>query len=320
MEKRKLPTDFSFKNLFGPKLPGEIDQGGYPYFAGIDRRPFQADGQGFNLINALWLSECSLLVYVREPQVVKDTLIQTGFLGVECFNFDVEGSQAFVAHNDQVIIVCFRGTEAQEPKDVWHDIQFIPVQSGQSGKSWSAGQTRKSGIVHKGFKDAIDAVWGQMEAYLRSITKGQKVWFTGHSLGAAMAILGADRYDGVQGVYTFGSPGVGDDDFIDDYPVASNTFRFVNNNDAVTRAAPEILGQNIFGHVGQLIYIDHQGHLHDQTSGWSIWKDGLLGFFSQLKDSMKSSIQTGRLDQLPLDNLTDHSPINYCIHIWNNLE
>jgi hypothetical protein len=135
-----------------------------------------------------------------------------------------------------------------------------------------------------------------------------------------MAILAADQYDTAQGVYTFGSPGVGDDDFINDYPVPANTFRFVNNNDGVTRAAADLLGKNIFGHVGQLIYIDHLGHIHDQTSGWAIWKDGLLGFFSQLSNSVKSSIQTGRFDQLPIDNLTDHSPINYCIHIWNSFQ
>lgn len=321
MEKRTIPADFSFTNLFAPKPPGKINEGGYPYFSGIHERPFQAGMQGLSLVNALWLAECSLLVYVRDPETVQSTLRGAGFSDATCFRFDQKGAQSFVAHNDDIIVVCFRGTEVEERKDVWHDIQFIKVDSGQAGKQWSTGRARTGGGVHKGFKDALDQVWDEMAEHLSNIHTGQKVWITGHSLGAAMAVLAADRYDSAQGVYTFGSPGVGDDDFIHDYPVTANTFRFVNNNDGVTRAAPEILGSNIFGHVGQLIYIDHDGHLQDETNtgGWSIWLDGVMGFFSHLEDSMKSAIQSGRIDQLPLDNLTDHSPLHYCIHIWNSI-
>jgi hypothetical protein len=175
MEKRNLPTNFSFENLFGPKLPGELHEGGYPYFTGIAQQPFQADGQGLNLINALWLSECSLLVYVREREVVEETLQKAGFGEVRCFNFDRQGSQSFVTHNDEIIIVCFRGTEVQELKDVWHDVQFVPVPSGQAGRKTSTGQVRRGGTVHKGFKDAVDNVWAEMETYLNEVHEGQKV-------------------------------------------------------------------------------------------------------------------------------------------------
>ncbi len=134
-----------------------------------------------------------------------------------------------------------------------------------------------------------------------------------------MAIVAADRYEGTHGVYTFGCPGVGNDEFIDNYPLPSNTFRFVNNNDVVPRVASELFGHNIFGHVGQFIYLDCEGKCHTQVSRLEIFLDRALGSISHLDDSMKGFIQAGRFDQLPLDQLIDHSPIHYCIHIWNNV-
>ncbi len=96
MNKRMLPKDFSFKSLFAPKPPGEIIQGGYPYFAHRDRLPFQVDSVGLSLSNALWFSECSLLVYVEDENLVTQTFEETGSLEVKCFNFQDQGSQAFI--------------------------------------------------------------------------------------------------------------------------------------------------------------------------------------------------------------------------------
>ena len=317
MLKRELPRNFSFGNLFGQKLPGKLPEK-YPYFADTVDLKFQEDSDEFNIVNAWWLAEAALLAYVREENIVDQCLKEVG-LQAKCFNFDIQGTQCFVAHNDKVIIVCFRGTEVEEPKDVWNDINFRPVDSGQAGNTFVGGRIRIGGLVHRGFKEALGQVWVQLEEYLRGIHLGQKVWFTGHSLGAPIAILAADRYDGTQGVYTFGSPGVGDDNFINDFPVKNNSYRFVNNNDVVTRVAPELFGQNVFGHVGQLKYIDRNGDIHDELSGWALWMDGVAGFFSHLGDAAKQTIKQGSFDQLPVDHLTDHAPINYAIHIWNKL-
>ena len=67
---------------------------------------------------------------------------------------------------------------------------------------------------------------------------------TGNSLGAALATLAADRYGNVQGVYTFGSPKVGNDVFKEKFIV--KTYSIVNNKDIVTRVPPP----GIYKHVG----------------------------------------------------------------------
>ena len=77
---------------------------------------------------------------------------------------------------------------------------MILTESGQGGK------------VHRGFKHALAEVWEEkgLFEYIKSRdTSNRTIWFTGHSLGAALATLAANRYGKAQGLYTFGSPAWG---------------------------------------------------------------------------------------------------------------
>ncbi len=81
------------------------------------------------------------------------------------------------------------------------------------------------------------------------------LWITGHSLGGALARLSAAyaRQAGVpvQGIYTFGSPRMGDRGFKQEYTqngLAEKTYRMINNHDPVPRVPPPIL----YMHVGAL--------------------------------------------------------------------
>ncbi|MCX5893209.1 MAG: lipase family protein, partial [Deltaproteobacteria bacterium] len=91
--------------------------------------------------------------------------------------------------------------------------------------------------MHRGFQAALDEVWERLHDYLEGKENARRtVWFTGHSLGAALATLAASRYGKVRGLYTFGSPRVGDLDFKQAFLVP--TYRFVNHDDLVTRVPP----------------------------------------------------------------------------------
>lgn len=91
---------------------------------------------------------------------------------------------------------------------------------------------------------------------------------TGHSLGAALALLctanhgfiaGDQIYKSVNGTYLFDSPRVGNKDFEQKLEADSRTriFRFVNNNDLVTRVPPRSFG---FSHVGKFLYFSEDGN------------------------------------------------------------
>ncbi|MBF0187398.1 MAG: hypothetical protein HQL50_05685 [Magnetococcales bacterium] len=79
-------------------------------------------------------------------------------------------------------------------------------------------------------------------------------------------------------MYTFGCPRVGDRQFADLYrdTLGERTYRYVNNNDAVTRLPPAALG---YRHVGQLRYIDHRGRIksEQELTWWDRIKYQILG-------------------------------------------
>ena len=133
-----------------------------------------------------------------------------------------------MASTDTLAIVGFRGTEITHLEDDLSDAEAKLV-------VWSTG-----GRVHQGFAGALESVWQPLQAYLASLRR-EAVWFTGHSLGAALATLAAVRWKSlggdVGGVYTIGSPRVGDGEFADTFEPAlsGRCFRYVNGNDGVTQ-------------------------------------------------------------------------------------
>jgi triacylglycerol lipase len=294
LKPKPIPTDYSFENLFAPNTE-------YKYFENSSDHPFRFASNKFQMVNAWWLAEASLLAYVRDDDFVRNSLAGAGLYNVEFFK--KEGTQSFVAHNTDFIVVCFRGTEVDDVQDIVTDAKFILVDSEQGGK------------VHMGFKDAVDLVWEDMKEYIENIKSdsgsGQTVWFTGHSLGAALAVIAADRYGDVHGVYTFGSPRAVDEDFVDDYYAC--TYRFTNNNDIVTMIPPPIL----YRHVGMVKYIDGKGHIHDNPQKWYKKIDQFNGHFSHFINVL-GSWRTGAFDSIPSDNINDHAPIYYVVKIWNN--
>ena len=89
------------------------------------------------------------------------------------------------------------------------------------------------GKVHGGFQQEVDDLWMEIVKELEhndQLKVRKDVYFTGHSLGAAMATISATRYQPHE-LFTFGSPRVGGKRFIKN--IKCNHYRFMNNNDIV---------------------------------------------------------------------------------------
>lgn len=120
-----------------------------------------------------------------------------------------------------MLVVVFRGTEKCYA-DIKTDLKANLVQA------------RDGGRVHAGFMEAFQRV----EARLRKAIGGQHklpVYFTGHSLGGALALIAA-RYvgsDSTGATYTFGCPRVADDGFYRNMKIP--VYRVVNGADGVAR-------------------------------------------------------------------------------------
>lgn len=198
----------------------------------------------------------------------------------QCDFIDRDGSQAYLFENQHDCVVAFRGTEPNEWNDLKADIDAISVAAETIGR------------VHRGFKKEVDDLWPVIEQ--RLIRNQKTLWFCGHSLGGAMAAICAGRCylshikSMPQALYTFGSPRVGNNRYVNH--VKLEFFRWVNNNDIVTHVLPAWLR---YRHTGQEVYINAYGRVREMT-GWQRSKDRWRGFVMGIK-------------QGKIDNFADHS-------------
>jgi hypothetical protein len=296
--KKQIP-EITFKNLSPPYKD-------YAYFEAHREYPFQYNSTQFNLINAWWLAEISTLVYADED-FVRLRFEKAGLGKVKFFNKD--STQCYVASNDKFAVVAFRGSEIWKREGKF-DLGKIFADLGADVDIWLT-DWQQGGKVHRGFKNALEEVWTDLYAYIQPLQeKGCKIWFTGHSLGAALATLAADRYPHAQGLYNYGSPRVGDDKFKENFKVTS--FRMVNNSDIATRVPPP----GFYEHVGELRYIDGNGTIHTQL----IKKERRS---NQPRDELygqdSSEEEKSSFSGFVPEAFRDHVPLLYTIHIWNKI-
>ena len=299
---KKEPPKITLKNLSPPFTS-------YAYFKDVELFPFQYDATSFSLTNAWWLAEISTLVYSDEA-FVRQQLARVGLDDVTFF--DKSSTQCFVAGNGRFAVVAFRGSEIwKRDKKIDFRRIFADLAADVDVRlsSWERG-----GSVHQGFKRALEEVWSDIFPVIKGMkTQGCKIWMTGHSLGGALAILAADRYRNVQGVYTYGAPRVGDRSFRSHFSLPA--YRIVNGSDIVTH----VPARGIYRHVGDLKLIDPVGKLHDQPFD----DDDGDGPFSSpnkyiLSRNPEANHRAATRGFIPAP-IRDHVPVLYSVFLWNSL-
>lgn len=163
-----------------------------------------------------------------------------------------KGADAYVLENDTDMVIVCRGTEVKQISDIKADLSISKT-------------TTAHGKLHIGFNHYVDKIWiSILSRGVDAKKANKKVWFTGHSLGAAMATIMAYRfanYDMVptpSGLFTYGSPRVGDRTFINYFnTLPFEHHRWVNDGDVVTKIpfAP------LFYHCGTMHHIDSKGNV-----------------------------------------------------------
>lgn len=293
------------------------------YFEGWEAHPFRAGAAEFDPVNAWWLAEASMLAYADAEFIAealaKSRLTASGF-AVECFARG--GTQCFVLNGGGAALVAFRGTQVDDfwatVVDVATDAQFILVSDGAGGR------------VHKGFLQALGQVWGDLREHLRRVMGASgtppPVWFTGHSLGGALATLAAERAArelgaSVGGLYTLGAPRVGNGGFkarLDALGLGAKTFRVVNDRDVVARVPPGLL----YRHVGRLRLIDAGGRLRRTGAESAAAARGPLP--RKVLEAFRAApffASSLRRFKIPVPKpLADHAPVYYAVHLWNSFQ
>ncbi len=265
-----MPTITTWHDLLHP---GDATD----FFARRRLLPFDTVTEDYSPANALWLAELSRLIYRHDteednppPHPTRSSfLAHAGFRQLQFFNAPGTGTQSMLvesAGTPPYAVLVFRGTE-QVLKDFITDIEIGLLSLAPNEFD-----------VHAGFANALDSVWQAIVIALAQLTC--PVFYTGHSLGAALATLAATRRV-PQTVYTFGSPRVGNQALVDSLngiPI----YRVVDDRDIVATLPSEALG---FRHAGT----EHRLLEQNSQSGFT-WLSCIFN---------------------PSKKLADHAPINY---------
>jgi len=280
-----MPYDFSREALYHPEAR--------PVFVGAERvssfqaddRGFQAADRGFVLTNAWWLANASHLAYFDRDRLEPE-LSRVGWR-LAAF-FGGESTQAFLAVSDGFGVLAFRGTEADQLADlkVDADIRLATF----------AGEAK----VHRGFLSGLDQVWPEVDRALQALD-GLPVWYTGHSLGAALAALAAARREPAA-LFTFGSPRVGNPAF-GRLCAGLSAYRLVNCCDL----APTLPGRPLgYRHVGQHLFITSRASLLTAPSTWRRLVEKLLGLARYAL-----TVPWLRRGMVGARSFADHAIVNY---------
>lgn len=297
---RPLPRDLSRRTLFLPDPE-------YPYFKDGERHPFRGGSRGFDRRNAWWLGEMAMLAYVPGADLIRGALERAGFRVVELIEAAAGSrwnTRCIWAEHEDFAVACFRGTEPGDPRDYVTDLQVMTVAL--------RGKVR----VHRGFRDAFEAagVADRLGEKVGAWTEaGRPVWVTGHSLGAALATLAGHRFREVAGVYSLGAPRVGNEEFW--RSIHTPVYRVVNHVDFVTMIPAAVPGQ--YTHGGELKYIDSGGRLHEDVRMPGVVADRLYWPGPRWAE-VAGRWMKGERDQIPMRSISDHSPLHYALHLWNN--
>jgi triacylglycerol lipase len=289
---------------------------------------FSADAPDFTLENAkamMWLSQ---LAYETDDGKKIKRILEQRF-GLEVLDFDtneiLDGlfrrkACFIVASGHGATFVAFAGTDPLKPQDIITDLSAIPTSEG----------------LHRGFDKAVQSVRSRVEDAIR---KGgvQPLFFTGHSLGGALATIAAmrardDNFQ-VTAVYTFGGARAGDQQFFNRYglDLRNRTFRLVHGKDIVPSVPPSsrggLLGSLLgdFHHVGRLLHCQQRSTFAGPaptSSGGNEPDDFVVAGFNALLNivgHMPSLKLLEQLDPRTLDDpnndlpeqIRDHVPASY---------
>lgn len=180
------------------------------------------------------------------------------------FFLDHDDTQAYVIVNKYDVIIACRGTERTSNKDILDDIKF-----------WHSSEF-SIGAVHHGFHDGADRIWEAIKKILLQ-NHNKHVWFTGHSMGGAIATVLAIRMfhdpdlDKPHRLVTFGSPHV--TGWLTSIMCCKGIRhdRWVNHLDVVTHLPPALIG---YRHFGTTMYINQWGNV--SKYGWIRYRWDLL--------------------------------------------
>ena len=266
---------------------------------------FVANTTQWNPANARALAWASDLAYGDTPEDIAKQAAAWGFDSKHVINIDPGNTvlQAIILGGPQAVILAFRGTRSDQISDWMTDADIKQTSFCSMFGGPDIGQ------VHYGFsnllKSSWDDIWGAVKSFQDN---GQTLWITGHSLGGALAVMATAAFTfgvkplPVNGLYTYGQPRVGDANFCTqcDSHFGDAMFRFVDNEDIVTRVPPRtvpFVPPLFYRHSGQLRFFDGDGGLHADDHWWNSFLINVEVGFDKMNELLANPVADHSLDK-----------------------
>ena len=247
-------------------------------------------------------AEMSRLAYTDDNNDTRQGLTDIGYSTIKWIS--VLDNQALLAWNseEKIGIISFRGTEPDDTGDIATDLSMSLIPHPDPTK----------GRIHRGYYQAFHDLKPDIDDWINKIERSnpeiEKWLITGHSLGAAMATIAASVLNFSQGskrLINFGSPRVGDVDFVRAFPAGIEYRRYVNCCDVVCRVPPAISGVGDYDHLPNEYYIDLYGEILINPSPSIVAQNQQQARLDYFTDY---AWQSGCL---MVRDMADHIPINY---------
>jgi len=288
-EEPSTSTPLSHEALFAPNK-------NYPYFEKI-ADPAVASSQSFEIETAAFLAQCSYIAYIREPDFIASNLAKAGFRNVQFFN--TNGTFAYLAQNEDQIILVFRGTETGDQKDYLTDAKIVQR------------EFENYGTAHSGFILALANVETAISEAIETVQKEKQrpILIAGHSLGGALSTLYGIKYPkAVSAIYTFGAPRIGGIRFAN--AAMENgipLYRVVHDNDMITRLPTP----PFYRHINITYFLSSARELVIDPTSSKKWKSRFSGHGAYMKQLYNQHWAKGDFKAIPSDYFADHSPRMY---------
>ncbi len=181
-----------------------------------------------------------------------------------------ESGATIFGYNDNILVVACRGSAT--PINFSTNLRFrlVPLQENNSSNNNNNNNNDKELLVHEGFQDATNGLWKLLSTKLETLVEGYStIVFTGHSLGAANALLCATNYQcrseknliPLGGVITFGGPRLVNTNLAEEWnskllgpPIVVRNY--VHDRDPILRQNGPLWDSLGFGIVGKEIFCE----------------------------------------------------------------